>query len=215
MPAVSVQVILCITLRLLAGARYLDLFWSDNVGGLTIFEIFPECLRAPDLTLDMIVFPGPEEEFLCVTETYIVPRKVLPIKGVISSLNGLAIKIEQPFDVVNQRKYENIKSIWAIVIQASCTANNRFTFLSLPHAGITHGSTALKRSGMHILMCSKKLPCWSIVVCGNASSVKTVLGADFHFTAFQWYFEIFRPQLPSLFEIESRRRTIDGQKCRH
>lgn len=88
MPSLSVEVMLCITVRFLAGARFLDIFQSYNAARSTCFEILTECLRVLNKVRDFqLVKMNSEYEFLSASETYVRARSVLPIKGVISSLD--------------------------------------------------------------------------------------------------------------------------------
>lgn len=166
--AVTVQVMLPITLRMLAGARYLDLFWSYGIGRSTCFEIFDECLEGLNKVLGRIYFPITEQECLGATETYVKSRKVLPIKGVISSLHGIDVKIEQPTNETDPRKYFNRKQFFAIVVQAACMTDFRFSFASASHVASTHDSTEFKSSALYMAMAQSKLPRWNIAVCDDA-----------------------------------------------
>lgn len=164
-PAIS----LFITLRLLAGASYLDVSWPYGVARSTVFTLFDQCLFALNSALGKIRFPVSEEECHIAARRFKMERKS-PFYGVISALDGLAVKIVQPKNVPDPRKYFNRKSFFAVVVQAACTADHKFSFVSARHAGSTHDSTAFQATALHRVVNENVLPRWAIVVGDDAYS---------------------------------------------
>jgi hypothetical protein len=61
----------------------------------------------------------------------------------VGAIDGLAVKIAKPRlkDVPNPMQYYNRKQFFAVVLQAVCDGNRKFTWASLLGAGSTHDST--------------------------------------------------------------------------
>lgn len=168
-PAVCPEVILAITLRTLAGGSYLDICWPYNIARVTYYYCLHEGLEALYDGLQEIKFPSTEDECKKAAQTFFNERNGRnPIKGVISALDGLAVKIAQPRDVPDPRKYYNRKSFFAVVVQAACTADFTFTYVSASNSGSTHDSTAIQSCGLWRVLTEKILPRWAIVVCDDA-----------------------------------------------
>lgn len=167
--AVSTEVMLCVTLRILAGASYLDVSWPYGISTSTVYSVFHETLQALDETLSNIIFPIEEQH--CVQEaTRFKKMRRSPLNGIIGALDGIAIEIQQPSskDVADARKYFNRKGFFALAVQAVVTADYRFTFVSATHSGSTHDSTALQASGLYTLIRSGRLPTWAMIVADDA-----------------------------------------------
>lgn len=163
--SVKVEVMLAVALRILAGASYLDVSWPYGIATSTVYDIFHEMLEAMDNVLPKIQFPKSEQEYLEAAETYVRLSKV-PIKSVVSSLDGIAIEIKQPScrDTSDPKKYYNRKKFFAICVQAAVTANYKFVFLSASFAGSTHDSTAFQSSKLYSDVINGTLPQWAIII---------------------------------------------------
>lgn len=168
-PAIPVETMLCVTMRLLAGASYLDVSWPYGISVPSVYVVFDEVLIALDRALQNIVFPRTEEE--CRTESLrFSEKRRSPIKGIIAALDGVAVAIEKPSrtDVSDPKKYRNRKNFFAILVQAAVTADYKFVFISATHAGGTHDSTAFQACALHDLIVSGELPEWGVVVADDA-----------------------------------------------
>ena len=100
--SISPELRLMITLRILAGAKYLDMIWY-RVNVDHVSEIVLDCVRAINSTLKNINIPASEEEWIFETEQY---RTVLRKKhgsigdeilgGICGAGDGLVIQITEP-----------------------------------------------------------------------------------------------------------------------
>lgn len=168
-PAVSVDVMLCVTLRVLAGASYLDVSWPYGIAISTVYLVFNDTIAAIDHALGNIRFPKTEEDCRIQSDKFRELRSS-PIAGVIGALDGIAVEIRQPqvCDVPDPRKYYNRKGFFGIVVQAVASADYKFTFVSATHAGSTHDSTAFQATTLHTLLRKHTLPSWAHLVCDDA-----------------------------------------------
>lgn len=168
-PAVSVDVMLCVSLRLLAGASYLDVSWPYGIGVSTVYEIFEQTIDALDQSLRNIQFPTTESACTNEAQKFCDLRKT-PIVGIIGALDGIAIAIQQPRlnDAPDARKYFNRKGFFALVVQAVASADYKFTFVSAKHAGSTHDSTAFQATKLYAHISRGRLPSWANIVCDDA-----------------------------------------------
>ena len=91
----SAEVMLWITMRLLAGASYLDVGWGYRVARATTYALFYKTISALNKTLPPISFPQTEEQCCTSSEQFRVLRKS-PFYGIIAALDGIAIRIQQP-----------------------------------------------------------------------------------------------------------------------
>lgn len=166
---ITVETMVCITMRILAGASYLDVSWPYGVSVPSVYKIFHEVLIALDGALKNINFPRSEEECQKESARFACKRRS-PILGVIAALDGIAIKIQKPSqrEVSDPRKYRNRKNFFAVLVQAAVSADYRFTFVSATHAGGTHDSTAFQASSLHTMIVNKQLPRWAVVVADDA-----------------------------------------------
>lgn len=166
---VPVEVMLCVTLRILAGASYLDVGWPYGIGSTTTYQVFTQTLHALNQCLDPIIFPQSESE--CREEANRFRRnRRSPLYGIIAALDGIAIAIQQPrlLDTPDPRKYYNRKGFFAICVQAAVAANYKFLFVSARHAGSTHDSTAFQSTKLAELLLSNTLPQWSAIAADDA-----------------------------------------------
>jgi hypothetical protein len=145
---VSGEIKLAITLRLLAGASYLDLLAIYGVASKTVYEVFHQCVGWICLTFN---FPMAEwirkkddkslnrvaEGFSAATDGVFSPC--------IGALDGIAIKIKSPTVselIPDPGNYFCRKGFYALNVQAICDKNRRVLWVSTGHKGSTHDSAA-------------------------------------------------------------------------
>ena len=160
---------MCITMRMLAGASYLDLSWPYGISKSAVYDVFHEILLILDEVLPPIVFPQSPEECVREADKFCNSRNT-PFYGAICALDGCAVEIREPSvtEVSDPRKYRNRKGFFALVLQAAVTSEYRFVFISATHAGGTHDSTAFQASKLHQLISSGKLPSWALILADDA-----------------------------------------------
>lgn len=84
---VSTEVKLCVTLRILAGASYLDVRWPYRIGRSTTYLVFWQLLSALNKALPKLSFPEREEECLRSSLLFQQSRNS-PNRGIIAALVG-------------------------------------------------------------------------------------------------------------------------------
>lgn len=159
---VSGEVKMACTIRMLAGASYLDLIVSYGIKSAEIYKIFHECkdwinvaFQFPLVTYlrneDLIALNAISDEFS--------ERSRGVFKGCIGAIDGLAIRIRCPSPIVDGVEdcgnYYCRKGFYALNIQAICDSKKRILWLSSGHKGSTHDSAALNET-MLIELLKKK-----------------------------------------------------------
>lgn len=128
---VAVKVMLCVTMRILAGVCYLALTWPYGIGVPTVYTVFDEVLVALGERLKFIVFPTTEKQCRDASKIF-TEKQQLPISGIIAALDGWAVTIEKPKikDTKIPRKYRNRKGFFAIVVHVAVVADYKFVFVA-------------------------------------------------------------------------------------
>lgn len=119
-----VEIMMCITLRIIAGVSYLVVDWPYGVEGSTVYIIFEEILEALNNALSSILFPKSPAECLHETQKFSVLRKI-PLHGFLAALDGIDIYIKQSslYNAPDPRKYFKRKGFYAIAVQAAVSAD--------------------------------------------------------------------------------------------
>jgi hypothetical protein len=154
----SVRVMLSLTLRLLAGASYLDLQRHYKVSKPTIYKSFHVVLKALDLVLPKLKFAINDESFLRDIEAgfsakgpvgasdMFVDGERRPFGGIVGAIDGIAVRIIKPRayldGILNPVNYYNRKCFFALNVMCIVDSNKRFMWMSAKHEGATHDSTA-------------------------------------------------------------------------
>lgn len=109
---------LAITLRILAGASYLDVGWPYGQRTSSVYNIFNQTLSALDQVLPKMKFPKTEEECSREAEKFVKLSKV-PIKSVVASLDGILFETKQNSKKYTKdcRKYFNRKNFFRSVFK--------------------------------------------------------------------------------------------------
>jgi hypothetical protein len=84
---------LALTLRLLAGASYLDL-WPYGIAYCTVYTVVDETFDALDTVLTNINFPISEAECTAEASKFQNVRRS-PIFGIVAALDGIAVAIQR------------------------------------------------------------------------------------------------------------------------
>lgn len=98
-PSVTVEVMLAVTLRILAGASYLDVSWPYGIDVSTVYKVFGQTLDSLLLSLPILRFPQTATECVREAQRFRFMRRS-PIWGVISAIDGIAIATNQPKKVM-------------------------------------------------------------------------------------------------------------------
>ena len=146
--ALPVNVQLSACLRFLAGGSYLDICWSHGIARATLYAVVERVLPALDrIDALNLRFPINDLSWLATKARGFQARFDNPLYGCVGALDGLAVRIVRP-SVPNSQAYFNRKGFFAIVLQAMCDADYRFTYASCRAAGSTHDSLAFSMSDL-------------------------------------------------------------------
>jgi DDE superfamily endonuclease len=159
---------LMITLRILAGAKYLDMIWYrvsvDHVQGYV-----HDCLLAINSVVNNINVPTTEAEWRLESEKF---REVLRCKhgsmgdemleGICGAGDGFVVQITEPIardlDGKPSKNYMNRKGFFALLVQAFCGAHTNFWYFCVGWPGATNDITAYKQTSLHKNSTNKNLP---------------------------------------------------------
>lgn len=147
--SVPVQVILFVTLRILAGVT-LDVSCPCYIDTSTVYAILDETLQLLDEVISKIRFLI--TQFDCDASSQLFQRlRRSPMKGIISALDFLSVQIEnQRTDYIpDPRKYYNRKGFFTIVVQTAVSDDCRLFYFSTKNARNAHYSTALQGTFLH------------------------------------------------------------------
>jgi hypothetical protein len=143
---VSVDEKICVGLRILAGASYVDAIWGFSIQKTTVYYIFWEFVVAVLCSdIGKIECPETAEEMqACADLMTDNGNKNVYYHGCFLVLDGYAVRIRAPTnkDVPNPASYKNRKSFWSINLQAMTDGVQKFRWLDMTTPGSTHDSTA-------------------------------------------------------------------------
>jgi hypothetical protein len=173
--AISPEMRLLITLRILAGAAYLDMIWY-RVNVDHVHELCWEVIQVINNTIENIRWPNTLEDYNRIAigwqEKQIARWKHDLTPGTIAAGDGLAIPILQPtlkqLRGTQVTNYLNRKSFWALIAQAFCDSNCHFLFFACSWPGATNDVTAYAQTELYRLILSGDYPAWIHLVLDDA-----------------------------------------------
>ena len=153
------EIRLMLTLRVLAGAKYLDMIWY-RVSVDHVHEYVLDCLTAINSAIDNIKIPSTDSEWRIESEKY---RAVLTAKhgsmgddmlgGICGAGDGFVVAITEPvkadLDGRPSKNYMNRKGFFALLVQAFCGAHTNFWYFRVGWPGATNDITAYKQTPLH------------------------------------------------------------------
>ena len=168
--SINPELRLMITLRILAGAKYLDMIWY-RVNVDHVSEIVIDCARAINSTVKNIQIPLNETDWKLESDNF---REVLRKKhgsiaddmlfGVCGAGDGLVIQITEPvtsdLNGKPSRNYMNRKGFFALPIQAFCGAYTRFWYFNVGWPGATNDIIAYKQTELYLAATQNTIPDW-------------------------------------------------------
>jgi DDE superfamily endonuclease len=167
--SISPEMRLMITLRILAGAKYLDMIWY-RVDVDHVNEYVLDCLHAINNVLNNINIPATEAEWRAESELF---REVLVkkhgasvgdecMKGITGAGDGLVIQICEPvlsdLDGKPSKIYVNRKGFFALLVQAFCGAYTKFWYFNVGWPGATNDITAYKQTELYRMSTANQIP---------------------------------------------------------
>lgn len=138
-----------ITLRILAGASYLDLVLAYQVAESTLHEVFNSTCEALMTRLRLKGFPTSSAGLRSIAKRFQTSRKsVNPLSGCVGAVDGICVKIKKPEPQENPAMFYCRKGFYAIPVQALVDSDYIFRFCSAICTGSTHDSLAFSVSGL-------------------------------------------------------------------
>lgn len=174
---ISPQLMLMITLRILAGASYLDMI-HYRVHIDSVAAIVWDTVSSIHIRVNNIKLAGNEEECLTLAKEWAAIQLVRwgqhLTAGTIYAGDGLAIEIAQP--TVSDLKdrplsiFRNRKGFWALIAQGFCDANTKFCVFDVKWPGGTNDIIAYQMTDIYHKATSNFFPEWATFVLDEAYS---------------------------------------------
>jgi hypothetical protein len=169
---------LMVTLRLLAGASYLDMIWY-GISEESIHSVFKETIAILDASIVDSKIPRTEEEWKELSDGWSAKSVAAKggdlLPGTTLAGDGLAIPIRLPPEKerknIEAKKFMNRKGFFALIAQAFCDSNAKFRFFEVSWPGSTNDITCYKQCELftdHVM--ENKLPSWVHFVLDEAYS---------------------------------------------
>jgi hypothetical protein len=191
---VPLELKLCVALRLLAGASYLDMIWF-GVGSANIHRTFEFTVNLIDKAIpdkESFAFPTCEEEFIAVCQEWsdiqIRKRGIDLMPGTFLAGDGVVIQIACPSVAdragLDLTAYRNRKGYFGLIVQAFCDAYGKFRYFEVNWPGSTNDITAYNQTDLRKWFTDNVIPSWCSLVLDEAYSS---IGGDQHMTPFTRY----------------------------
>lgn len=175
--SITPELKLMITLRILAGASYLDMI-HYRVHVDSVASIVWETVQAIHSKIDNIKLASTTEECLCIAKVWAAIQFIrwgehLTV-GTIYAGDGLAIEISQPsVEELRGRPisiFRNRKNFWALIAQGFCDANTRFGVFDVKWPGNTNDIIAYNMTDICQKATNGFFPPWATFVLDEAYS---------------------------------------------
>ena len=142
----TIDEIICISLRIFGGAAYVDAAWGFNVSVSSVYFNFFRFIRAlVRSNAGIIYFPTTASELQAASNQMDqIGTRHEALHGCVGAIDGIAIRIRQPLrtECSSPISYRNRKGFCSINMQAIAGGCMRFLWVSLESPGSTHDSTA-------------------------------------------------------------------------
>lgn len=150
---ISGEIKLALTIRMLAGASYLDLMMVYGITSTSIYRSFHECIGWINET-----FTFPLSAWLRTCDTAALrdvsngfaERSDGAFSGCIGALDGIAIRIDCPTlaEDENPGQYFCRKGFFALNAQCICDSRKKILWISTGHIGSSHDSSAFTSTAL-------------------------------------------------------------------
>jgi hypothetical protein len=190
---IPLQIKLCVTLRILAGASYLDMIWYGcSVNHVEAF--FVDMLKLINLALpDSFIFNfNADTDFNEMayewSRVMIKARSWDLMKGTILAGDGLVIQTEGLSAAellangLDDLAFRNRKGYFGLIVQAFCDAFGMFRYFELSWPGATPDITAYKQTALYRMFTSGVIPNAFHMVLDEA--YYSSIGGDQHLTPY-------------------------------
>ena len=162
-PTIPPDVRLAVTLRMMAGASYLDLMGTYQMSKTSVYNVFHSTCTVLSERLQLPGLPSTVSGLRHSAKTFKMSRNPpSPLSGCVGALDGIAIKIKKPAWCHAPSTLFCRKLYYALPVQAVVDADYRFLCCSARCVGSTHDSVAHTVSALGHYLESGKLhfECW-------------------------------------------------------
>ena len=174
---ISPQLMLMITLRILAGASYLDMI-HYRVHVDSVATIVWDTVSSIHRRIDNIRLASNDEDCLRIAKEWAAIQLLRwgqhLTSGTLYAGDGLAIEIAQP-SVADLRErplsiFRNRKGFWALIAQGFCDANTKFGVFDVKWPGSTNDIIAYQMTEIYKKAIDNQFPAWATFVLDEAYS---------------------------------------------
>lgn len=151
---------LAVTIRMLAGASYLDVMLAFRIAKSTVYCLMHETIEAMCERWKLPGLPFGDERALRLLSIGFTRSRCppSPLHGCVGALDGVLVKISKPPNSCNPAKFYCRKGFYAIPVQVVCDYQYRILYASMKCAGSTHDRTAFAVSDLYTRLSSGALP---------------------------------------------------------
>ena len=185
---IPLELKLMVTLRLLAGANYLDMIWY-GISVDSVSYVFKSTIDLIQKVEPAIGVPTTDEgwrELLDGWDDISIRKKgLVTVPGTALAGDGLAIETTAPTAKdrgdVSLPAFRNRKGFYGLICQAFCDCNAKFRYFEVAWPGSTNDIIAYRQSFLYTLYLEGKIPEWVHFVLDEAYSP---IGGDHHLTPY-------------------------------
>jgi DDE superfamily endonuclease len=150
---------LALTIRMLAGASYLDMMLIFRIASSTVYDVFHSTVASVKRRIAMPGLSSAHSDLHCRALAFTTSRQPAnPLYGCVGAVDGICIEIQKPPDDFGPRGFYCRKGMYAIPAQALVDANYRFLYLSAKCAGSTPDGIAWESSSLGMRLRREPLP---------------------------------------------------------
>jgi hypothetical protein len=155
---ISGELKIALTIRMLAGASYLDLMFGFTISRATLYREFDIVIGWINESFNFQLakfLKNKDVDSLQKVSTDFSQFSSGVFSGIIGALDGIAIRIRCPSasdGVSDPGNYWTRKQFYALNVQAICDSKKRFLWVSSGHQGATHDSLAFESTKLNQLL---------------------------------------------------------------
>jgi hypothetical protein len=150
---------LALTIRMLAGASYLDVMLVFRIASSTVYDVFHSTVSIITKLIAMPGLPVSRSDLRSLATAFICSRKPPnPLYGCSGAVDVICIEIQKPLNGFGPRAFYCRKCMYAIPSQALVDANYRFLYLSAKYADCTPDGISWESSSVGMRLRRTPLP---------------------------------------------------------
>jgi hypothetical protein len=152
-------VILALTIRMLAGASYLDMMLVSRIASSTVYDVFHSTVASITKRIAMPGLPVSRSDLHSLALAFTGSRQPSnPLYECIGAVDGICIEIPKPFNEFGPRALYCRKGMYDIPAEALVDANYRFLCVSGKCAAGTPDGIAWESPSLGMHLCRTPLP---------------------------------------------------------